>query len=181
MVPDPGTVALLHAREDAVNGYAEGRPAPWPDRIGTPLDIPTFTSSCCRTQPQTRARLGSCRIAATSARNREPRSPSTRRWSNERLSWVTQRGLTLPLTTHGIWRSAPNARIAASPEFRIGVPVSTPKTPTLVIVIDPPDKAAGWVLPSRAVDTRLSMARASCRSDIWSASLIVGTLSPRGV
>jgi hypothetical protein len=48
-------------------------------------------------------------------------------------------------------RIAPNARIADSPGLRIGVPVSTPKTPTLVIVIVPPDMSAGWVRPSRAV------------------------------
>ena len=33
----------------------------------------------------------------------------------------------------------------------IGVPASTPKTPTLVIVNVPPLISAGWVLPSRAV------------------------------
>jgi hypothetical protein len=61
------------------------------------------------------------------------------------------------------------------------VPVSTPNTPTLVIVIEPPDMSAGWVLPSRAVETRSAMASASWRSDIRSASLMLGTISPRGV
>ena len=60
---------------------------------------------------------------------------------------VTWRTLTLPLCTHGISRTAPKARIAASPGGRIGVPVSTPKTPTLVIVNVPPDMSAGGVLP----------------------------------
>jgi hypothetical protein len=75
----------------------------------------------------------------------------------------------------------PKHRIAASPEFRIGVPVSTPKTPTFVIVIEPPAISAGCVLPSRAVEIRLAMASASWSSDIWSASLMLGTIRPRGV
>src|SRR5674476_1037756 len=37
------------------------------------------------------------------------------------------------------------------------------------------------VRPSRAVEIRLAMAFASCRSDIWSASLMLGTIRPWGV
>ncbi len=48
-------------------------------------------------------------------------------------------------------RIAPNATIADSPGLMIGVPLSTPKTPTLVMVIVPPDISAGCVRPSRAV------------------------------
>jgi hypothetical protein len=48
-------------------------------------------------------------------------------------------------------RIAPNATIPASPGVRIGVPASTPKTPTFVIVIVPPDRSAGVALPDRAV------------------------------
>ncbi len=61
------------------------------------------------------------------------------------------------------------------------MPASTPKTPTLVIVIVPPDMSAGWVRPSRAVAVSACSASASSRSDIRSASLMFGTTSPRGV
>ena len=53
--------------------------------------------------------------------------------------------------THGCLRTAPKHRIADSPGLMIGVPASTPKTPTLVIVNVPPLISAGCVLPSRAV------------------------------
>ena len=59
-----------------------------------------------------------------------------------------------------------SARIAASPGLRIGVPVSTPKTPTLVMVIVPPAMSAGWVRPSRAVAVEPASAWASSSSDI---------------
>src|SRR3712207_1203846 len=85
------------------------------------------------------------------------------------------------LCTHGIARTAPKARIADSPGLRIGVPVSTPKTPTLVIVIVPPDMSAGLVLPARAVSVRSDSARASSASDSRPASLMLGTTRPRGV
>src|SRR5690606_33233364 len=42
--------------------------------------------------PHTKAFAGSSSRAATSARNREPCSPSTSRWSNDSPSVVTQRG-----------------------------------------------------------------------------------------
>src|SRR3954451_19937432 len=45
-------------------------------------------------------------------------------------------------------RTWPKARIAASPGLRIGVPLSTPNTPTLVIVIVPPVMSAGGGGPS---------------------------------
>ena len=61
------------------------------------------------------------------------------------------------------------------------MPVSTPKTPTLVIVIVPPAMSAGWVRPSRAVAVSAAIASASCRSDSASASLMFGTIRPRGV
>ncbi len=94
---------------------------------------------------------------------------------------VTWRTLILPLWTHGISRTAPKARIADSPGGRIGVPVSTPKTPTLVIVNVPPDMSAGGVLPDLAVCTRAVIASASSRSDSRPASLMFGTISPRSV
>ena len=40
--------------------------------------------------------------------------------------------------------------MAVSPGGRIGVPVSTPKTPTLVMLIVPPASSAGVDLPARA-------------------------------
>ena len=76
---------------------------------------------------------------------------------------------------------APKHRIADSPGLRIGVPVSTPKTPTLVIVIVPPDMSAGDVFPARAVSVSSPSAPASSASDIRPASLMFGTTRPRGV
>ena len=73
------------------------------------------------------------------------------------------------------------ARIAASPGLRMGVPPSTPKTPTLVIVIVPPAISAGWVRPSRAVAVSCPIASASWRIVIAWASLTFGTTRPRGV
>ena len=61
------------------------------------------------------------------------------------------------------------------------MPLSTPKTPTLVMVIVPRDMSAGVVRPARAVATSSSSAPASSASDIASASLTLGTISPRGV
>jgi hypothetical protein len=48
----------------------------------------------------------------------------------------------------------------------IGVPVSMPNTPTLVIVIEPPVICAGAVLPARAVSVKAVSASASSRIDI---------------
>ena len=61
------------------------------------------------------------------------------------------------------------------------MPVSTPNTPTLVIVIVPPDMSAGVVRPARAVSVSSPIAAASSRSDSVSASLMFGTISPRSV
>ena len=103
------------------------------------------------------------------------------RWSNESPNVVTLRTLTLPLCTHGASRIAPNTRMAASPGGRIGVPVSTPKTPTLVMLNVPPVRSAGVVLPAFAVCTSAVIASASSRSESCSAFLILGTTSPRSV
>ena len=89
--------------------------------------------------------------APTSTRKREPASPSTMRWSKDSASVHDLARHDLPSTTHGIGLMAPKARIADSPGLMIGVPASTPKTPTLVIVIVPPAMSAGEVRPSRAV------------------------------
>ena len=69
-----------------------------------------------------------------------------------------------PSTTHGVSLTWPNARIAVSPGVRIGVPASTPNTPTLVIVIVPPARSAGVALPARAVSVSACRARASSGS-----------------
>ena len=92
-------------------------------------------------------------IPATSARKREPFSPSMWRWSKDSASVVTSRTTISPVSssTHGRLLIAPKHRIADSPGLMIGVPASTPKTPTLVIVNVPPAISAGCVLPSRAV------------------------------
>ena len=93
-------------------------------------------------------------IPATSARNREPFSPSMCRWSKRQRQrgHVADHDLVLVAsTTHGCFVIAPKQRIADSPGLMIGVPASTPKTPTLVIVNVPPVISAGWVLPSRAI------------------------------
>jgi hypothetical protein len=63
----------------------------------------------------------------------------------------------------------------------MGVPESTPNTPTLVMVNVPPTRSDGGVLPDRAVSVRPSNAPASSRSESVSASRIFGTISPRGV
>ncbi len=68
-----------------------------------------------------------------------------------------------------------------SPGFRMGVPVSIPNTPMLVIVMVPPAMSAGCVFPSRAVRVSCSSAVASSSSDMLCASLTFGTMSPRGV
>src|SRR4051812_47522621 len=86
-----------------------------------------------------------------SDRNCEPSWPSTLRWSNDSASCVTCRTTISPSTTHGVGRTAPKHRIADSPGLRIGVPLSTPKVPTLVMVIVPRAMSPGCVLPSRAV------------------------------
>ena len=94
---------------------------------------------------------------------------------------VIQRGLILPLCIHGCWRIAPKARMPASPGLRIGVPVSMPKTPTLVMVMVPSLMSAGLVRPARAVAVSSEMASASRSRSSRCASLTFGTTSPRGV
>ncbi|MND03485.1 hypothetical protein D3C83_233210 [compost metagenome] len=60
----------------------------------------------------------------------------------------------MPLWIQGRFWIAPNARIAASPGGKIGVPVSMPKTPMLVMVKVPPIMSAGVGRPWRAVVTK---------------------------
>ena len=96
-----------------------------------------------------------------SDRNCDPSWPSTLRWSKDSESCVTCRTTTSPSTTHGVGRTTPKHRMADSPGLRIGVPLSTPKVPTLVIVIVPSAMSAGDVRPSRAVSVSACSARAS--------------------
>ena len=77
-----------------------------------------------------------------------------------------------------IW---PNARIAASPGVRIGVPESTPNTPTFVIVIVPSDRSAGDALPARAFSVSSVSARARPGRSRSCASFTFGTIRPRSV
>ena len=81
-------------------------------------------------------------------------------------------------TTHGCLRTAPKHRIADSPGLMIGVPASTPKTPTLVIVNVPPHISAGWVLPSRAVAVSWLSAPASSSRERSCGVLDVGYDEP---
>src|SRR3984893_11379056 len=124
-------------------------------------------------------RIGSSSIEPTSRSTAEPNSPSTIRWSNESDSVVTFRTASSPETTHGRSRTCPKARIAASPGIRIGAPASTPNTPTFVIVIVPPARSAGVVLPARAVAARPSIAWASPANGRTSAPFTFGTSRPR--
>jgi hypothetical protein len=123
--------------------------------------------------------MGSESIEPTSRRKAEPSSPSTMRWSKDSDKVQTLRTASCPSTTHGASLTCPNARIAASPGLRIGVPASTPKTPTLVIVMVPPDMSAGVALPARAVSLSECSALASAGSGSAPASLTFGTISPR--
>lgn len=50
----------------------------------------------------------------------------------------TCRSAISPRCSHGILRTWPSARIPASPGLMIGVPASTPNTPTFVSVNVPP-------------------------------------------
>ena len=73
-------------------------------------------------------------------------------------------------------------RIADSPGLMIGVPASTPKTPTLVIVNVPPPISAGCVLPVAGRRGQLAERLRELEQRLsWSASLMFGTISPRGV
>ena len=95
---------------------------------------------------------------------------------------VTSRTTISPASsTQGRLLIAPKHRIADSPGLMIGVPASTPKTPTLVMVKVPPDISAGCVRPSRATAVSSPSAAASSVNDSESASLTLGTTRPRGV
>jgi hypothetical protein len=84
-----------------------------------------------------------------------------------------------PSTTQGVSLTWPNARIAVSPGVRIGVPASTPNTPTLVIVMVPPARSAGVALPARAVSVSACRLRASSGRLCACACLMFGTIRPR--
>ena len=86
-----------------------------------------------------------------------------------------------PSTTHARSRTRPIARIAVCPGLRIGVPPSTPKTPTFVSVMVPPVRSRACDRPARAVSISACTRRARSRSPRRDAPLIVGTRSPRGV
>ena len=87
------------------------------------------------------------------------------RWSNDIDSVTTSRTASSPSCTHGRWAMVPRQTIALSPGLRIGVPPSTPKTPTFVMLSVPPDRSAGRVCPSRAVEMSAFSAPASSGSD----------------
>src|SRR5699024_8057148 len=88
--------------------------------------------------PQAGIRGGSSKPRPPSARNLEMISPSTTRWAALTGSVVTSRGTISSPTPDGFFRTGPTARAAASPGLMIGVPASTPNTPTFVMVMVPP-------------------------------------------
>ena len=144
------------------------------------------------TRPAARgARLNRVRTAATTPgprpsrpRRRGTASPTRRRRAGgRRRAPASSPGgrRSRRSTTHGCFLIAPKQRIADSPGLMIGVPASTPKTPTLVIVKVPPLISAGWVLPSRATAVSSPSAVASSTSERSWASLMFGTTRPRGV
>jgi hypothetical protein len=92
---------------------------------------------------------------------------------------VTLRTASSPATTQGRSRTWPKARMAASPGIRMGVPASTPNTPTFVMVMVPPARSAGVVLPARAVAASCSNAWARPASGSACAPFTFGTSSPR--
>ncbi|MCY1379277.1 hypothetical protein D9M69_669820 [compost metagenome] len=63
----------------------------------------------------------------------------------------------------------------------MGVPASMPKTPMLVIEMVPPVRSAGLVFPALAVSVSSVSAAEMSASVIRSASLMLGTVRPRGV
>src|SRR6266545_2757328 len=75
----------------------------------------------------------------------------------------------------------PVAMMAHSGLLMIGVPVSTPKPPTLVMVMVPPVRSATPALRSRARPLTRAISRARSRMPSMSASLTLGTSSPVGV
>jgi hypothetical protein len=101
------------------------------------------------------------------------------RWSKDSDKVQTLRTAIWPSTTQGASLIWPNARMADSPGVRIGVPPSTPNTPTLVIVIVPPDRSAGVAFPALVVSVSSASARASPGSGSRPASLTFGTMRPR--
>ena len=149
----------------------------------TTLDLMDLPGGRLLTLPsaqfQASIRTGSSSIAPTSRSTAEPSSPSMMRWSKDSDKVHTERTASCPSTTHGASLTWPKARMAASPGVRIGVPPSTPNTPTLVIVIVPPARSAGVALPARAVSARACRLRASSGRDSSPAFLTFGTSRPR--
>ena len=73
---------------------------------------------------------------------------------------ATKRLAIFPSTTHGFCRIEPSATIATSPGLTIGVPVSMPYEPILLVVMVPSSGAGG---------------------DSYWASVMLGAMSPRGI
>src|SRR5690606_25665817 len=129
---------------------------------------------------------GSARVSAMSVRKAEASAPSSTRWSKERVSVTTVRSAISPRCSHGWRRSAPIARIVDWPGLRIGVPPSTPNTPTLVTVRVEPVTSPGVSAPSRAFCAVSAIAAVRAGPDgSWcpSASISgrVATSRPRSV
>ena len=136
----------------------------------------TLSRQHWRYQPQASIRSGS-RASSRRRAARPSRVPRPRcggRTTATRCTPCAPRAR--PSTTQGASLTWPNARMAVSPGVRIGVPASTPNTPTLVIVIVPPARSAGVALPARPVSASTCRPRASSGSDSASACLTFGTM-----
>jgi hypothetical protein len=106
---------------------------------------------------------------------------STIRWSNDTEVVITCRTASWPSTTQGRSAIRPVATMAHSGLLMIGVPVSTPKPPTLVMVMVPPVRSASPARRSRASSVTRLISRARSRMPSVSASLTLGTSSPVSV
>src|SRR6266568_1741603 len=100
------------------------------------------------------------------------------RWSKETEVVMSWRTASSPSTTQGRGAIRPVAMMAHSGLLMMGVPLSTPKPPTLVMVIVPPVRSSSAALRSRASSLTRAISRASSRMPSRSASLTLGTSSP---
>src|SRR5215467_14559021 len=124
------------------------------------------------------------RLRFTKLMNVSASAPSTTRWSNERERYEQVRMASMsspsgPVSTLGRFSIAPTQRIATCGWLMIGVPVSDPNTPGLVIVNVPSWTSRGSSRLVRARLARSLSARVSPVSERLSAPLMTGTINPQ--
>src|SRR5215831_154833 len=124
------------------------------------------------------------RLRFTKLMNLSASAPSTTRWSNERERYEQVRIASMsspsgPVSTLGRFSIAPTQRIATCGWLMIGVPVSEPKTPGLVMVKVPSCTSRGSRRLVRARVARSLSARVRPVSERLSAPLITGTIKPQ--